>query len=192
MYYPTKAIWFCVFYVNCISLTIPVWLNEAHAQESSFKYTGSKTCKPCHFIKKAGAQYKIWLAGPHAKAYETLKSEKALQWGKERGIDEPIKSEKCVKCHVTAYSVDAKLKGPALKLEEGVGCEACHGPGSEYKKLKIMREIYAGNLDGKKYGLIKPTEEVCVTCHNEESPAYKEFKYEEMIAKIEHSIPPRN
>ncbi|MCG8606457.1 cytochrome c family protein [bacterium] len=156
---------------------------------STFRYGGVATCKPCHFVKRSGAQFKIWQAGPHARAYETLKTEKALQWAKERGIDDPQKSEKCVKCHVTAYAVVDSLKGPKLKLEEGVSCEACHGPGSEYKKLKLMRDIYAGTVQGSQHGLVEPNEELCITCHNEESPAFAGFNYEEMVAKISHPVP---
>ncbi len=113
----------------------------------------------------------------------------AKEWAKEADIEDPQKSEKCVKCHVTAYGVDAKLKGPKLKMAEGVSCEACHGPGSEYKKRKVMLDIYAGKVGGAKYGLVKPIKEVCVGCHNEESPAYQDFKFEELVAKIAQPIP---
>ncbi|MFQ5752663.1 MAG: multiheme c-type cytochrome [bacterium] len=90
---------------------------------------------------------------------------------------------------MTAHGVDAKLKGPKFKVEDGVGCESCHGPGSAYKGRKVMQDLYAGKLDKAKYGLVLPTEKTCVQCHNEESPAYKEFKFKEMVAKIAHSVP---
>ena len=32
-------------------------------------------------------------------------------------------------------------------------------------------------------------ETLCVTCHNENSPAFKGFNFKEMWAKIEHSVP---
>ena len=162
---------------------------EKTVKKTTFKYGGVATCKPCHLTSKSGAQYKIWAKGPHAKAYETLATPKAKEWAKEADIEDPQKSEKCVKCHVTAYGVDAKLKGPKLKMAEGVSCEACHGPGSEYKKRKVMLDIYAGKVGGAKYGLVKPIKEVCVGCHNEESPAYQDFKFEELVAKIAHPIP---
>lgn len=167
--------------------------SNALSQEKAkkvFKYGGVATCKACHMTKKSGAQFKIWQAGPHAKAYETLATPEAKALAKKQGIEDPQKSEKCLKCHVTAFGVDEKLKEPKLTLEEGVGCEACHGPGSEYRKKKIIEGIYAGKLKAEDYGLIKPvTEKVCVGCHNPESPSYKEFNFKEKVAKIAHPIP---
>lgn len=159
-------------------------------EKKEFEYIGAKACKPCHFIKKSGAQYKIWEEGPHAKAYATLATPEAKAIAKERGIDDPQKAEACVKCHVTAYGVPDKLKSARLTLEEGVGCEACHGPGSEYKGRKVMIDLYEGKLKPEDYGLIKPvTEEVCVQCHNKESPTFKGFDYEKMSAEIAHPVP---
>ena len=174
--------------LSILLMTPPIGGQEKGLQ-SEFKYGGVATCKPCHLVGRSGAQYKKWQAGPHAKTYGTLKTEKAIEWAKERGIEDPQKSEKCVKCHVTAYGVEDSLKGPKLSLEEGVSCEACHGPGSGYKKLKLMRDIYAGIVPGSKFGLVEPNEELCVTCHNEESPAFAGFNYEEMVAKISHPVP---
>jgi len=183
---------FSSFLVFVLMFVLPVingQTQEKSEKKTTFKYGGVATCKACHLTKKSGAQYKIWQKGPHAKAYETLKTPEAQEMAKKEGIEDPFNSENCLKCHVTAYGVDAELIGPKLKLEEGIGCEACHGPGSEYKKRKIIVAIYEGKLDGAKYGLVEPTEEVCVMCHNKESPTFKEFKFEEMVAKIAHPVP---
>lgn len=184
-------------FLIAFALLILFAFSEVEGQEkkdnkSAFKYGGVATCKACHLTKKSGAQFKIWRKGPHAQAYETLKTPKAQELAKKAGIEEPLKSEQCLKCHVTAYGVDAQLKGPKLTMEEGVACESCHGPGSAYRKKKIMVDIYEGKVDGTKYGLVSPTEEVCVRCHNKESPSYKEFKYKERVAKIAHPVPKEN
>ena len=69
--------------------------------------------------------------------------------------------------------------------KEGVSCESCHGPGSLYKSMTVMK-----NLDqAKAKGLIMPDENVCKKCHNSESPTYKEFKLDEMWKKIAHNHP---
>lgn len=170
-------------------LALSVLITSAIAQEKKPEYGGVATCKVCHMTAKSGAQFKIWQASQHAKAFETLMGDKAKAIAKEKGIDDPSKSEKCVKCHVTAFGVDASMKGPKLTMEEGVGCEACHGPGSLYKPMKVMKDITAGTIKGADYGLIEPTKEVCMTCHNEESPTYKPFNYDERVAKIAHPTP---
>jgi hypothetical protein len=176
-----------------VVVSLGLALQDSPAQEkaaaSEFQYGGVITCKPCHLTPKSGAQFKIWSASPHAKAYETLKTPAAKEAAKKMGIDDPATSDKCLKCHVTAHGVDAKLKGAKLTLEEGVSCEACHGPGSAYKGQKLMKDIYDGKVDGAKYGLIEPTEEVCVKCHNKESPTFKGFNYKEDAAKIAHPVP---
>ncbi|MSR83915.1 MAG: hypothetical protein EXS58_13495 [Candidatus Latescibacteria bacterium] len=109
-----------------------------------------------------------------------------------KGIADPQKDGKCLKCHLTAYGVDAALivKGttPEEKgfvAEEGVQCESCHGPGSLYKSRKTMKDKTAAVAAG----LIIPDEKLCKTCHNPESPSYKEFNYAEAKKKIEHPNP---
>ena len=37
--------------------------------------------------------------------------------------------------------------------------------------------------------MIIPNEETCIGCHNEESPTYKEFKFDEYSEQIAHPIP---
>ncbi len=156
---------------------------------ADYKYVGAKKCKMCHISAKSGAQYKKWEAMDHAKAYETLKSDEAKKIATEKGIAKAEESPECLRCHSTAYEPATKKKRadvkPTLKVEEGVSCESCHGPGSVYKKKPIMK-------DHKKYlanGGIIPTKEVCIQCHNADSPTFKEFKFEEKKAKIDHSIP---
>lgn len=172
-----------------VGLTAQNSSSQEKAAAGNFQYGGVITCKPCHLTPKSGAQFKIWSAEKHSKAFETLKTPAAKEAGKKMGIDDPATSEKCLKCHVTAFGVDAKMKGPKLTLEEGVSCEACHGPGSAYKGQKLMKDIYDGKVAGAKYGLIEPTEAVCVTCHNKESPTFKGFNYKEDVAKIAHPVP---
>lgn len=166
-----------------------VTAQEKTDQKQEFVYGGVVTCKACHMVPKSGAQYKIWAKSPHANAYEALASPEAKEIAKKMGIEDPQKSAKCLKCHVTAFGVSDKLKGPKLTLEEGVSCEACHGAGSAYKSRTVMLELYEGKADPAKYGLVIPDEKTCVKCHNEESPTFKGFDYKKMVAQIAHPIP---
>jgi hypothetical protein len=36
-------------------------------------------------------------------------------------------------------------------------------------------------------GLVEQSEKVCVACHNEKSPTFVGFKYEEFLKKIDHT-----
>ena len=158
-------------------------------EKAQFQYGGVATCKACHLSAASGAQFKIWQASAHAKTFETLKSEAAQKIAKGKGIADPTTADACLKCHVTAHGVAAELKGPKLTIEEGVSCEACHGPGSAYKSKQVMQDIHDGKVKGAQYGLVKPVKETCVKCHNSESPTYKEFKFEESVKLIAHPTP---
>jgi len=148
-------------------------------------YVGVKGCKACHMSSKRGAQFKVWEKSRHAQAYETLASDKAKEMVATKGIENPQESPKCLKCHVTGYGADASLFEATYKKEDGVGCEACHGAGKEYKNMKIMKDLE----EAKAKGLIIPDEQVCKKCHNEESPSFAGFNYEEGKAEIAHPRP---
>jgi len=152
-------------------------------------YIGAEACGMCHKSEKQGEQLKIWQGTPHAGAYEDLKTEEADQIAKEKGYDtKAIETDDCLKCHAVGYNLDASLLGKKFKVEDGVQCESCHGPGSAYKKKKIMkdRELAVAN------GLMiyeNPGEELCINCHNAESPTYVDFVFEEAWEKIKHTVP---
>lgn len=165
-------------------ITLLALLSGGALMAQNFKYIGAPKCKMCHNKPPKGEQYNKWMEGPHANAMKTLASPEAKKIATEKGIADPTTDAACIKCHSTIGHVDAKLKG-TLKITEGVSCESCHGPGSMYKGASVMKKR---ELSMQK-GLILPTEEVCITCHNSESPTYKGFNYAEMVAKIEHSDP---
>ena len=154
-----------------------------------FSYVGADGCKMCHMSAKSGAQYKVWKAGKHAQAFATLGTDKAKAIAKEKGIADPQKAGECLKCHVTAYGVDAAKLGKKYKMEDGVGCESCHGAGSKYKSKKVKTGIVAGTIERASVGLIEPNEKVCVKCHNKKSPTFKEFVYKDRAADIAHPKP---
>ncbi len=175
-----------------------------------FEYVGVSKCKMCH--KKH--QYSIWENGPHAGAFETLKSETSAKIVKDKGIEVPAyEASECLVCHTTGFDSggyevkndkfwnpaddDRKAKKAVKRMTglQSVSCETCHGPGSKYKSAKIMsKKKYANNRETQhklflENGGIMPTEEVCISCHNEKSPTYKEFKFEEKVKEIAHPYP---
>ena len=144
------------------------------ASAQDFKYVGAAKCKMCHNKPEKGAQYAKWEESPHAKAMESLKGADAT-------------NPKCLKCHSTAASVDKSLLA-GIKVEEGVSCESCHGPGSIYKSAAIMKN----QKMALSKGMILPDESVCIKCHNSESPNFKGFNFDEYVAKIAHDDPTTN
>ena len=152
-----------------------------------YSYIGLKKCTMCHKSAKIGDQLGVWQEGPHAGAFADLSSEAGLAKAKELGVEDPATNDACLKCHTTGHGAAGN---EALLAENGVSCEACHGPGSGYKSKKTMAGIAAGEIDGATVGLIEPIKEVCLSCHVADNPGHKgEFDYEAAVKKIAHPIP---
>ncbi len=140
-------------------------------------YAGAAKCKMCHKSEKQGEQFPKWESRKHSKAFEALTTDAA----KEIAADAPD-NPKCLKCHAPLAEKNAELKA------EGVGCEACHGPGSAYKKMSIMKDhaqaVGAGITEYKSEEDIKKQ---CLTCH--EGAHDKPFDFAAAWAKVLHAIP---
>lgn len=154
------------------------------------KFIGVKACTMCHKTDKQGKQLAIWEASDHAKAYKTLLTDKANVIAKEKGIAKPAaEAAECLACHTPNHD-KPELFDKGYDMKDGVQCESCHGAGSGYKTLTIMKDkakaVAAGMKEYKNMDEIKAH---CVTCHNDKSPTFKEFKFEEMLEKIKHPIP---
>jgi hypothetical protein len=163
-------------------------IGTATAAEHAF--TGAAKCKTCHNKPADGAQYDQWMATKHAKAFATLASEQSKAIAKEKGIADPQTADACLKCHVTGHGAAPALLGEKYAKTEGVSCETCHGAGQAYFPMKVMKEVAAGTITAASVGLItKPTKDMCVKCHNAESPTFKAFNYDEAIKKVAHPKP---
>ena len=140
---------------------------EAKASDApAHEYVGATKCKICH-----KPEFTAWEGTPHAKAFDVLS-------------DEEKKKEECVGCHITGTTAKDELL-------EGVQCEACHGPGGDYKSAKIMnKKKWAAEPEAHKKmameaGLIYPTEDNCKRCHKKEgNPNFKEFDFAKMKDKV--------
>lgn len=160
-------------------------------EEKEFNYVGVKTCGMCHKKDKDGAQLSKWEESAHAKAYETLLTEEADKIAKDLGHgDKAAEADACLKCHVTGFDVAAERLEKKFSMEDGVQCETCHGPGSEYKSMKIMKDHQLAVENGMTdYVNEESIKDQCLTCHNDESPTYEDFVFEDMWQKIAHPIP---
>ena len=156
------------------------------------KYVGAKKCGMCHKSAKIGKQYKIWKSSEHADAFKTLQTAEADSIAKKEGFKtKASETPKCLKCHVTAYGVKKSLIKHSFKAKDGVQCESCHGAGSDYAKMSIMKNTSKSVAKGLKiYDHDKnKIKAMCITCHNAENPTYKGFDFDKYWSKIKHYIP---
>ena len=153
------------------------------AQADANKYVGVKMCSMCHKADKTGNQFAIWQKSAHAGAYKTLTGEKAAAIAKTKNLKNAAEAPECLECH---GAVDAKLVG-TYDVKDGVQCETCHGPGSNYKTVSIMKNKDLAITNGLM--LYSNLEGYCVKCHNEKSPTYVKQDVNLMWEKIKHPIP---
>lgn len=168
-----------------IVLFLLVVFGPTDVSAADHAFIGAAKCKMCHNKAEKGSQFDKWLAGPHAKAFEVLGSEKAKAIATEKGIADPQKADACLKCHVTGHGVAAALLTDKYSATEGVSCESCHGAGGDYWKMTVMKD----RAQSIAAGLTLPDEKTCVRCHNAESPTFKAFDFAKYSEKIAHPDP---
>lgn len=172
------------------------------AKTSVAKYIGSAKCKNCHANAAHGDQFARWKEAKHSHAFASLATPEALAAGKERGVAKPQEDAACLKCHSTAYGEAAERFAKGFDMKEGVGCESCHGPGEAHLKARMAAAAEAGEeeegfgdeapaLQAIPAGEIvaRPTVDLCVKCHNKESPTFKPFCMKVRVKEIAHFDP---
>lgn len=138
----------------------------AFAQEHSY-VNGRDGCRKCHL-----KQYRSWEATAHATAHEKL-----------TGAD--ASNAECLACHNTGMGKPGGFVSMAETPKlAGVQCEACHGAGSDYSDKEIMKDRAASVAAG----LVIPDAQTCQGCHNDRSPDFKGFDYEDYKARGVHEI----
>lgn len=99
-------------------------------------YEGAKVCSKCHDL-----QGEAWQATSHAKAFDLLKPGVRAEAKVKAKVD-PNKDytadANCLGCHTTGYGeaggYDPAMPPAQAKSLANVGCESCHGAGSQFKK----------------------------------------------------------
>lgn len=128
----------------------PVWGNFRYNGVTGEKaiYTGSQKCLRCH----------TGLTAPHAEQWKRTKFtsfERVKQAPDFIEGDENYRKQ-CYKCHTTGYN-----PGNGQYMEEGVTCEACHGPGELFSYFMDIGKAQ----EGQKIARVNSPYNVCFECH---------------------------
>jgi len=115
-----------------LALTAVTWpvAAEAPADHLGVASCASGVChgsaKPLQATAVLQNEYVTWSHfDPHSQSYRTLRTEKSAVMAKRLGIGAPEREPLCLSCH--AENVKPASRGPRFQLDDGVGCEACHG-----------------------------------------------------------------
>jgi YVTN family beta-propeller protein len=126
-------------------------------------FVGAQTCGKCHRGPERGYQYDHWRQSEHAHAWARLATPEAQRIAQEMGVSgDPQQAPECLRCHATGGG-DLSRSTATFTIAEGIGCEACHGPGSLYQEEAVMRDPVAAATAG----LQMPSRDSCLTCHNQ-------------------------
>lgn len=155
--------------------------------DSDYEFVGSKRCRSCH-----GQVYRSWAESSKGRSWDALRPHRRAESKITAGLDpetDYATDAQCLSCHAVGFGrrggylmADPGDRKSVRHAEErqGVGCEACHGPGSGF--VQAMLEIYEDERPYRREELIaagrrvvKP--EACLECHNE-SAICVAWKYE--------------
>jgi len=149
------------------------------------RYVGSKACVACHSGTEHGSQDIAWMRSRHGHAYWRLGTDWALYLALLRpnyqDMTDPITDDRCLLCHTVGRQEPNSLYAASYRQQEGVGCEACHGPGSNYIDPEIMADRKAFLAAGGRI----PDQSTCRSCHRNS----ERFDWAELWPKIEHGRP---
>lgn len=178
-----------------LALAAIVWrpLPTSVAQDASAvvagTYVGSKSCKKCH-----SKQHKSWSGLGKANALQILAPGEKADAKRAHDLDPATdyrQDARCVECHVTGLGQPGGFD-PSKHIAAdpdglgGVGCESCHGPAGGWlgdgkhdknfkdaAKAERMPALLAAGF------VPEPKAEDCQRCHNDRSPTFEEFDFEQ-------------
>jgi hypothetical protein len=145
--------------------------------QGQFSATVGCSAASCHGsgeTTKLRGEHSTWMdSDPHTRAYQVLLNEDSVRISKNLGRAVPAHEDaQCLKCH--ALNEERHYNGePAGKqLNEGVGCESCHGPSVKWNNLHYL-PFWKSLSDREKFeefGFVPTKDPVarvltCAQCH---------------------------
>lgn len=140
-------------------------------------YMGAVGCQTsmCHGgAGEMSKQFTIWKqAGPHSKSFATLTTAWSKRISDTLKIENPAKHSDCTSCHAPLAQVAPERLVSPLLIRQGVSCESCHGPSSEWLQSHTrtdythQQRVASGLTDQEDLYIRADT---CVACHQEIAP----------------------
>lgn len=127
----------------------------------SLQYIGTNACAVCH---DHADEYEIWHTKPHSHAFATLEK-----------VGSQFDPE-CIVCHVVGLEYKSGyINEKQTEYLKNVGCENCHGAGSEH-----LRTLGKAKMPDKN------PKSACLKCHTPDHSGEFAGKMPEYFEKIKH------
>lgn len=192
---PWATVWTLAALLLALTIAAIVAAPPARSQgEAGGRYTGVASCagSTCHGRMEGDGtvvrqdELMRWQepstpGGAHSRAWAVLSNSRSQFIAKNLGIGDPSTAPMCLGCHSTQGAIAASggARRGSVPLEDGVGCESCHGPAggwiaSHYAGIGTnanpdaeMRDKHLSNLRAGLWKLEDPVVRagVCVDCH---------------------------
>lgn len=140
------------------------------------KYTGPGSCAApaCHGAVQPRSttnvlqnEYSTWVVqDKHSRAFAVLSNPTSIRIAKILGLSSAATAPRCLACH--SLNPEANDRARTFDTSDGVSCESCHGPASNWlgphttKEWTHQQSVDAGMKDLR--DLTKRSEQ-CLTCH---------------------------
>jgi hypothetical protein len=122
------------------------------------------------------SEYTTWAAhDKHNRAYYVLFDDRAKQIVRNLLPDKSTAAHKeglCLKCHAMAYTTGTEEPtGKRFSLDDGVGCESCHGPAEKWLDRHYLNDFKALSAEDKAKVGLRDTKglasrfKICAGCH---------------------------
>ena len=115
----------------------------------------------------AHTEYTVWTRkDPHARTYRDMFRKDYLAITRKLGLEAPHLEPTCLACH--ASNIPAQYQGTKFSMNDGIGCETCHGGAEKYLATHTDKDATrAKNIANGLYptdNIIERTR-LCLSCH---------------------------
>lgn len=166
----------CLLAAVALAVLAP-WNSGTAATPTEPRHEGVATCASttCHGAARplAGSsvlqnEYVTWSEfDPHAAAFRTLQNERSATIARRLKLGPAERAPACLACH--SEVVPAAVRGARFQQDDGIGCEACHGPASGWLATHDdgTSDSHEQSLRAGLRALNQPAERgaLCVACH---------------------------
>lgn len=179
MRFLSKCIFAIIFLLSLIANTAISQVPPASTEPDDVLHQGIMGCygSTCHSRQEATGvvvrqneilswQDQTSTTGAHLRAYKILLSDRSIAITQRLDLGAPKEEPACLGCH--SDNISMNLRGPKFQVDDGIGCEACHGGSVNW--LTQHYEVGASHSKNVSLGLV-PLEdpesraEVCLSCH---------------------------